>query len=264
MLFYSTFLYTFARTHGARWHDELRKELLLGLESNIEALRTLTSLSLLREQVVTAVSAPMRLAAGRSDMAGRFLDVKGTQSDPQWADVWVSCDDDAQADSLALRQLVEAARTTRGIVSAPCLQRGDPARPPTREAPGLLNIRFPPGPLSVETHEGFGLCPVASTGFGLVAVHRDAVERMRAAHPELDTYDEDSGRLIPALFFERLTGEGVLRRWQGEDMAFCARARDVGVPMHAVMGVDVVHAGRRLRLEQDSEGFVAMRVFDLD
>jgi len=255
MLFFSTTLYTFARTHGPGWHEELRKELLLGLESKIEAVRTLTSLTLLREEIASAFSAPMRLAAGRSDDAGRFLASK--------ADVWVSCDNDAQADSLALRQLVEAARTTRGIVSAPCLQRGDVEKAPTREAPGLLNIRFHPGPIAVETHEGFALCPVYSTGFGLVAVHREAVEAMRAAHPELDTYDEETGRLIPALFFERLTGEGVLRRWQGEDMAFCARARELLTPMHAVLGVDVVHAGRRLRLEQDAEGFVGMRVFDV-
>lgn len=255
MLFYSTFLYTFARTHGGRWRDELRREMLLGLESNIEAVRTLTSLSLLREEIATAVAAPMRLAAGRSDMAGRFL--------ATGADVWVSCDDDAQADSLALRQLVEAARTTRGIVSAPCLQRGDPEKPPTRDAPGLLNIRFPSGPVPVETHEGFALCPIYSTGFGLVAVHREVVETMRTANPDLDTYDEETGRLIPALFFERFTGEGLLRRWQGEDMAFCARARELLTPMHALLGVDVVHAKRRLRLEQDAEGFVAMRVFDL-
>lgn len=261
MLFYSTFLYTFARTYGARWHDELRRQLTLGLESDIEAVRTLTSLALLREEVASAFGAPMRLAAGRSDMAGRFLTTK--------ADVWVSCDDDAQADSLALRQLVEACRSTRGIVSAPCLQRGDPERPPTKDSPGLLNIRFwPPllegaAGIGVETHDGFALCPIYSTGFGLVAVHREAVERMRAAHPDLDTYDEETGRLIPALFFERLTGEGVLRRWQGEDMAFCARARDLTIAMHALVGVDVTHAKRRLRLEQDAEGLVAMRVFDV-
>lgn len=257
MLFYSTFLYTFARTHGARWHDELRREMGLGLESSIEAVRTLTSLSLLREEIATAVGAPMRLAAGRSDMAGRFLSTK--------ADVWVSCDDDAQADSLALLQLVEAARMTRGIVSAPCLQRGDPEKPPTRETPGLLNIRFPPGPPPhfVEQHETFALAPIYSTGFGLVAVHRDVVEGMRAVHPELDTFDEESGRLIPALFFERITGDGPERRWQGEDMAFCARARDCCIPMHALLGVEVIHAKRRLRLEQDAEGYVCMRVFDV-
>jgi hypothetical protein len=256
VIFYSTFLYAFARRHGVRWHDELRREMQLGLESSIEALRTLASLMLLREEIATAVSAPMRLAAGRSDMAGRFLDTK--------ADVWVSCDDDAEMRSVDLVRLVQAARTTRGIVSAPCLQRGDPAIAPTRERPGLLNIRFRPGEPGVEEHDGFALAPIYSTGFGLVAVHRDVVDGMRAAFPELDTFDEETERLIPALFFERLTGEAGKRRWQGEDMAFCARARDCGVTMHALLGVDVIHAKRRLRLEQDAEGFVCMRVFDVE
>jgi hypothetical protein len=255
VLFYSTFLYAFARRHGPRWHDELRRELALGLESSIEALRTLHSLTMLREEVATAISAPMRLAAGRSDMAGRLLDTT--------ADVWVSCDDDAQMGVIDLWKLVEAARQTRGIISAPCLQRGDPAVAPTKEKPGLLNIRFPPGETPVQTHENFALAPIHSTGFGLVGVHRDVIERMRAAYLELDTYDEETGRLIPALFFERLTSQGRERRWQGEDMAFCARARELDMPMFALLDVDVTHAGRRLRLEQDTDGCVAMRVFDV-
>lgn len=255
MLFYSTFLYAFARRHGFRWHDELRREMSLGLESTIEAIRTLTSLSMLREEIATCVGAPMRLAAGRSDMAGRFLESK--------SDVWVSCDDDAEMGSVDLARLVEAARTTRGIVSAPCLQRGDPAAAPTKDKPGLLNIRFPPGDPKVETHDHFALAPIYSTGFGLVAVHRDTVAALCERFRELDTWDEETGRYIPALFFERLTGEAPHRRWQGEDMAFCARVRELALPMHALLGVDVIHAKRRLRLEQDSEGFVAMRVFDL-
>lgn len=255
MLFFSTFLYAFARRHGLRWRDELRREMALGLESSIEAIRTLTSLTLLREEIATCVSAPTRLGAGRSDTAGRLLDTK--------ADVWVSCDDDAEMGSTDLWRLVDAARATRGIVSAPCLQRGDPAIAPTKDKPGLLNIRFPPGDPLVVTGEHYALSPIFSTGFGLVAVHRDVVEKLRAGYPELDTYDEETGRLIPALFFERLTGEGTGRRWQGEDMAFCARARELDVPMHALLGVDVIHAKRRLRLEQDAEGFVGMRVFDV-
>jgi hypothetical protein len=152
---------------------------------------------------------------------------------------------------------------TRGIVSAPCLQRGDPNKPPTKDAPGLMNIRFPPGAHTVETHENFALSPIYSTGFGLVAVHREVVTHLCECFPDLDTWDEDSGRYIPALFFERLTGDAPTRRWQGEDMAFCARAREVGAPMHALLGADVIHAKRRLRLQQDSEGFVCMRVFDV-
>jgi hypothetical protein len=253
MLFFSTFLYTFARTHGKRWHEEAKREMELGTQSRIQAFRTLASLSAIREPIVTALHAPMRLAAGRSDMAGRFLDTS--------ADVWVSCDDDAEADRFTCARLVDAARDTRGIVSAPCLQRGDPEKPPTKEGPGLLNVRF--GLVTPKVGDGFALVPIHSTGFGLVAVHREVIETLCERFPELDTEDEDSGRRIPALFFERITGQAPHRRWQGEDMAFCARARECALPMHALLGADVIHAGRRVRLEPDADGFVSMRVYDV-
>ena len=247
MVFFSTFLYALVKQHGPEWRTVLAQELELGPRSSIPAVRTLAAASSV-DTVASAISGPSRLAPARSMMAGQFL---GTE-----ADVWISCDDDATTGPEGMRLLIRACRDTQAIVSAPCLQR-DTAR--KADDPGISNVRFPPRPPELVHGDGYVLARIHATGFGIVAVHRVAVEAMVAAHPELEVEDESTARRFPALFFERIAN----RRWQGEDMSFCHRARECGLELHALLGVDVEHAGRRMVLELDQGGELAMRIFDL-
>lgn len=228
----------------------LAAELAHGPTSKLPAVRTWAAATSI-DHVALSASGPSRLAVARSQEAQRFLD--------STADVWVTCDDDAYVGAEGLRAMVSAVRTTGGLVSAPCLQR-DTAR--TASDPGTCNVRFPPRPPEVLTGDGYQLAHIHATGMGVVAMHRDMVAAMAVAYArELAVQDEASGKAFTALFFERISDD-TPRRWQGEDMSFCFRVRESGHPMHAIMGVEVVHAGRRMVLELDGTE-LAMRVFDL-
>jgi hypothetical protein len=239
VIFFSTFLYALARSAGADWRKVLAAELERGDESDVPAIRCHAALSRL-ETVVSSLSGPSRLAWARSTTSGLFL-----ASD---ADVWVSVDDDATADEMTLRPLLLACRDTRAIVSGPCLQR-DPS--------GALqpNVRFPPRPPEVVQGDGFALARLHATGFGLVAIHRDALQTIADAHPDLRALDSATGQECPALFLERLEGKA----WQGEDLSFCHRARTAGVEIFALLDGDVEHAGQTMSL-QLVDGELAMRV----
>lgn len=262
MVFFCTYLYAFAKQHGTRWREQLATELGLGPRSNIPAIRTWAACTNV-DHVTLSVSGPCRLAPARSQDAARFLqqsrlphrgpDVPHVLP----CDVCVMSDDDMETNDEGMRALVAACRTTRGFVVAPCLQR-DAAR--KADDPGICNIRvdLEEAP-DVFEGDGFRLARIKAPGMGLVAIHADVFERMTAAHPELLVRDAGSGFEYHALFFEMIA-EG---HWLGEDMSFGRRMRALGVPMHALLDVEVDHAGRRMVLELDEGGRLAMRVFDV-
>lgn len=120
-------------------------------------------------------------------------------------------------------------------------------------------VQFIPSPNnSVEVDDaGFGR--VAYVGAGFMLIRRLVLERVRAAHPELNAVVSDVGQAARsvALLFETLIDPDT-GRYLSEDYAFCRRWRDCGGEVwadfqgrlnhvgHAVYGGSLMDAKRRL------------------
>ena len=102
-------------------------------------------------------------------------------------------------------------------------------------------IRFVPTPdNSVQVEDGFAQASYVGTGF--LMIHRAALERLSAAHPELVA---DLGALEPApvaMLFDTFV-EPETRRHLSEDYAFCRRWRDLGGEIWADMESPLTHVG---------------------
>jgi hypothetical protein len=232
-LFASVFLYAGQKLHelmhpDVQWNDVLsawrRKPALCPWEG----MRTIARARELGEEVFEYTAAGSLITKARSRAAGFFL------RSP--ADVWLTVDDDAGAELDVLERLVRRARETRGIVSAPCLLRGQ-----TWGRSAKLNIGMDPG----ARVEG-DLAPLLRTGMGLVALHRQAILDVASMVP-LVTTDTEGSADYPALFLEEVrTGE-----WIGDDYAFSDRAVAAGVPLFALLNAPTVHARLRGMLRED-------------
>lgn len=245
MIFFSTYVYAFAKQHGSAWGSEFKRELREGPRSSLPCVRTYAAATAV-DDCMLQVSGPSRIPQARSQSAGMLL------RSPR-ADIWVCCDDDVEAGPDVIARLVRAARTTRGVVSAPCLQRSTDR---AEGDPGILNIRMHAEPAFTHGDE-FLLASITLTGFGLVALHRDGVQAIADQHPELVVDLDENGTSFPALFAEQVGN----RKWYGEDNSFCLRANRAKVPIHALCSATVVHAGRRCELEV-FEGVPYFRVHD--
>lgn len=127
----------------------------------------------------------------------------------------------------AVEQLVAAASPDRPVVGALCfgLQYRDPdgmggfvARPfPTVfDFDGSFTIRW--------NYERDTVTKVAGTGCAFLLIHRDALEKFAASQGET--------------WFDRCRlGSELL----GEDLSFCARAGEMGIPIHVHTGVKTSH-----------------------
>lgn len=71
--------------------------------------------------------------------------------------------------------------------------------------------------------DGRGLVEVAGVGAGFVLVHREAIQKLWAHHPEL-VYQRPDGRKRCALFLPLIQDGEML----AEDYSFCARWREIG------------------------------------
>jgi len=252
MVFFSTFLYTLAKREGPNFRAAVVREVELGPRSSIPALRTAALLSNV-EDVATSVSGACLIGPARSMQAGLFL--------ASGCDVWVTCDDDESVgDPSALANLVAACRATRQLVSIPSLQRDAGQARFTPDKPGYINVRLVEDDKpELMQGDGYTLARVRRTGMGLCAMHFDLVDHLKALHPELEVIDDETGRSFPGLFYEMLRD----KHWLGEDNSFCERVRKAGHEMWALLDVESEHAGRRVRVELDAEGQLAMRVWDL-
>jgi len=119
------------------------------------------------------------------------------------------------------------------MATLPCLLRPRQQNDTTAPAPPY-NV----GLDDLEQQPERGAVKVEWTGFGAVLMGRTVLERLAAAHPELSCI-EVGPRPVPALFHE-VIDDGV--RF-GEDISFCRRWRALGGEIHALLDVEVTHAG---------------------
>lgn len=159
------------------------------------------------------------------------------------ADVWVSVDDDVEADVDTLNALVTMARHSRGICLAPCLLRRDDRQ--------IVNVHLEAGPfraggefsgLAIDD-EQIRTAPATWGGFGLVALHRQALECVSVeCVTEGDIFTDDDGLTKVAAFHELIVdGE-----WFGEDRSFFEHLEHDDVPVNVLLVGSTTHAGRRL------------------
>lgn len=155
-------------------------------------------------------------------------------------DVYITVDDDVEADSHTLGLALEAVRGERNVLIAPCITRGS----------NVVNVALEPGAEERTTRSGARLVHARSGGFGLVAMSYETMLALVAAYPDLHFLDE--GVRKTALFFDLLepVGDGSAdQSWSGEDVAFCVRAHRAGIALEALCTGFTVHAGQGLKLE---------------
>lgn len=176
-------------------------------------------------------------------------------------DVWLAIDDDCEATSDTLRAMLATVRTSRGICIAPFLLRQGSSEtkprlsveiPRAAVANVLSESRLMGRQVQVEGSPFEAIvipCPRRTNGtpigggFGLVALHRQAMQDIAANNTHMLWLDDD-GHPKLAVFHEILAGD----RWLGEDLSFFAR-----VPPHVEVEILVTghtsHAGEGLDLE---------------
>jgi hypothetical protein len=198
-----------------REHEKLRGE------SPWPAYRTLAELDRGEPFVFYATGAGS-IAQARSRVAGLFWRVAVS------CDVWLTLDDDIFAPEDTLARLVGLARKTEGIATVPYLLRDG-------QTASIAGV----------TLSGDGAIRAQSSGMGLVAMHRSAVERIARDAPRAV---DDKGARYPALFLEYIDE---WLGWLGEDIAFSERAAKAGCLWHVLPDAPVCHAGRWSRIDRD-------------
>lgn len=198
-----------------RQHEQLRGK------SDWPAYQTVGELDK-GEPFVLCSDASGSIGQSRSRMAGRFWRGVGSH-----CDVWVSIDDDIFASEDVLARLVGLARKTEGLATVPYLLRDG-------KTASIAGVTV--------GNEGFF---AKSSGMGLVALHRRAIERIAEDAPRAI---DDRGQRYPALFLEFIDE---WLGWLGEDIAFSRRAEKVRCPWHVLTDAPVCHAGRESRMNGD-------------
>lgn len=188
---------------------------------------------------IAARSGSGGLVQARNDVAEAFL-----STDAEWL-WWIDTDMGFAPDSLdALLAVADAAE--RPVVGGLCFAQME------REPDGMGGFRSEVIPALYQWHEvsdgraGFvswanyprdALVEVAGTGSAFVLIHRSVFERVAERYGRGHYYDRMTN---PA------TGQLL-----GEDLAFCARARTVGVPIHVHTGIRTTHRKPRWVGEDD-------------
>jgi hypothetical protein len=244
MIFTSTFMYSACKLVGPEeWPAQVKWE-LENLDASIwPAFRAIGQLARLtqerQENLDVHVDAGTYITRARSFAAGLFLRSK--------ADLWVTFDDDNYVDVDVLRQLCAAARDTRGMVSAPYLNRD--GRTMTFEC--VTGPTLYAGDVDKEVTPGIPLRRVNRIGLGVTAIHRRIIET--AARKVPTWTDVKTGIEAPALFIESIR-EG---KWIGEDYSFCDLVRACELPCLVLLDAPCDHAGRLAKLSVDGDIMVA-------
>jgi len=165
------------------------------------------------------------------------------------ADYWVMCDDDVEAPTASIADLLAIAGrpTAARIAVLPCLLRG------SRDSEHKLNCVFS-GPARLNVEAAAWVRPVALAGCGLVVVTRHALELLQLKYAATLEYTDDDQVERVALFHmlidNREVTPGIGRReWLGEDFSFCRRAELAGIPIDGLVQGISQHAGQGLELD---------------
>ena len=180
----------------------------------------------------------MELSHARNTATAAFL-----SSDADWL-LWI--DSDIGFESNAVEKLLAAADPeTRPIVGALCFIEGEYSHDfmgglRSSLAPTLYDWSWVepktglPGAYKLVTRSEWTpgeVTRVAATGCGMLLTHRSVYEKMAAWNQENDA--------PPHIWFERIPGPDGERC--GEDVSFCIRAHQIGVPVYVHTGVNTTH-----------------------
>lgn len=161
------------------------------------------------------------------------------------ADVWVTVDDDVEADTGTIRRMLTASLANNAagfhaVLALPCRVRGI-------ESEQLqVNVRFATELIS--TFDGQEYRRATHAGTGCMFVSRLALDRLVDAYSEsLAFRDEADGETKPALF-EMLRELG--GPWYSEDYSFSIRCARANVPIYAPVSGVSSHDGLALDLSR--------------
>lgn len=195
------------------------------------------------QQVVDTIplrSSP-RIAEARSQIVDLFAG-----KDADWL---LMIDDDMQWTPADVKLLLSvASRDERPIVGGLCFSH-DAASGPYAVRPTLWRVTDRSGTVElIRDYPKGELVEVDSTGAAFLLVHRQVFAKMRAKFGKLP-----SGADNPYPYFVEglVTGAGVAL---GEDSAFCARARSMGIPIFVHTGARIGHVKTVVLTEAMFEG----------
>ena len=236
-VFVSTIVYSLARELGAAPAvEEVQRQLVAAaaastpdqqalLAEYLPVVRAVTRLRGVFDVALHIDAGGTNIAKARSRAMHAFL-----QSD---ADVWVSIDDDVEADATTLAELVQAVQGTTVVCIAPCWLREQ----------DRVNVMLDPLGETRELLGGSRVLAALAGGFGLVAMSKSAAHRFAGRYKDTLKFKDDDGQEKIAVFRDAIH-QG---QWFGEDMAFFLRTPP-GVNVEALGTGRTVHAGRTLDL----------------
>lgn len=149
---------------------------------------------------------------------------------------WVMCDDDVEAPTQTLVDLINAAGPPDQprIAVLPCLVRGSQR----------VNCEFR-GEARLNVEAAVWVRPVSLAGCGLMVVTRAALDRLFTVYKDELHFNDDDGQDRVALFNMLLEPP----RWYGEDFSFCVRAERASIPIDALVQGSSAHDGQMLELD---------------
>lgn len=168
------------------------------------------------------------VSASRNTVTQRFLDMGAGD----WL-LWIDADMQWLPDAVDLL-IASADPKERPIVGGLCFGMAEGGLVPTiyqwaQLDEGLTTIRLP-------DYERDAVIPVAATGAAFLLIHRTALETIRA---------RDFSKAFP--FFQETEHLG---KPVGEDLTFCIRAAQCGIPVHVNTAVKIGHHKSSLLTEE--------------
>lgn len=236
-IFITTSVYALAKQHGFKEADRLFG--LMVQHPDGSSLACARAIARLRHLDEVGIRVDMGVGTA-AKMRSRMADYAYEHRDR--CDVWCALDDDCEATLETFRDALKVVRATRGIVTIPYLLR----RPEDQSECLSCSLVEPP---LVRVVEGVHVTRSKVGGFGLVLVHRDALELVRRdGGADWFTDLDDGGKRRPALFAELQAHD----RWYGEDWSFFLRVPRV-VQVDALLEGISHHEGRVLPLHRALE-----------
>lgn len=228
-IFFSTHCYSLGWQLGIdEAGAEFRRQCEAPDNDSLSCVRTLQRLRHIDECGAWCDSGSTRLGHSRSLAFDAALN--------SGCDIWVTCDDDCEADLATLRSMVEAVQTGSHACIAPFWARGPEPR---------VDLTLSPCGSSRVLRGGAKLLRATAAGLGLCAMSRAALHAIAEANQDL-VYRDAAGVRRLAIFLEAIRPNDLA--WMGEDLAFWSRVPPT-VLIEAIVTGTTVHAGRMLDLE---------------